>query len=165
MGCPVTHTAELAEKICERLSGGESLRSICRDEAMPDERTVRRWALDDREGFSPQYARAREAQAHALADELLEIADDGSNDWMVREGKTELNSEHVQRSRLRSDTRKWLLSKMLPKVYGDKMQHTGADDEPLFPPLAQMNEQQLRAELVRLEMLDAKRKPSSEQER
>lgn len=139
MGRPVTHTAALAETICERLSGGESLRAICRDEAMPPEATVRGWALDDREGFAALYARAREVQAHAIADELLEIADDGSNDWMVREGKTELNSEHVQRSRLRSDTRKWLLSKMLPKVYGDKMQHTGNDEKPLFPESIRIN--------------------------
>jgi hypothetical protein len=55
-----------------------------------------------------------------IADELLEIADDGSNDWMEREkGGYELNAEHIQRSRARIDTRKWLLSKMLPKVYGD----------------------------------------------
>jgi hypothetical protein len=60
-----------------------------------------------------------------MADELIDIADDGRNDWMARPGNAtigyELNGEHVQRSRLRSDTRKWLLSKCLPKVYGDKI--------------------------------------------
>jgi hypothetical protein len=133
MGRPSSYTAELAANICERLASGESLKAICRDEAMPDERSVRRWALNDVEGFAPRYAQAREIQAFSMADELLEIADDASNDWMVREGKTELNGEHVQRSRLRSDTRKWLLSKMLPKVYGDKItqEHTGADGGPI----------------------------------
>ena len=67
-----------------------------------------------------------------MADEMLEIADDGSNDWMLRkDGDKEfyvLNGEHVQRSRLRLDTRKWLLSKALPKVYGDKLAvHSNAE--------------------------------------
>jgi hypothetical protein len=81
---------------------------------------------------------AREIQAHTLADELLEISDDGSNDWMERKGKDErggweLNGENIQRSRVRIDTRKWLLSKMLPKVYGDKTEVavTGANGGPL----------------------------------
>jgi hypothetical protein len=93
---------------------------------MPHEATVRNWALDDREGFSTQYTRARELGYMAMADELLEVADDGKNDWMERQGDEEqklyvLNGEHVQRSRIRVDTRKWLLSKALPKVYGDKI--------------------------------------------
>ncbi len=84
------------------------------------ERFPIRLTLDDREGFSEQYARAREIQAFAIADELLEIADDGRNDWMQRRGNDErggweLNGEHIQRSRVRIDTRKWMLSKMLPK--------------------------------------------------
>jgi hypothetical protein len=61
---------------------------------------------------------------------LLEISDDGRNDWMQRRGNDErggweLNGEHIQRSRVRIDTRKWLLSKMLPKVYGDKSEVAG----------------------------------------
>jgi hypothetical protein len=89
---------------------------------MPDKSTVWLWNVDNREGFSNRYARARELQAQGLADELLEIADDGRNDWMERnEGiGPELNSENIQRSRVRIDTRKWLLSKMLPRIYGDK---------------------------------------------
>ena len=93
--------------------------------------------MDDREGFAAQYARAREVQFLAIADELLEIADDGSNDWMQRTSKDksggwELNGEHIQRSRVRIDTRKWILSKMLPKVYGDKAEVavTGANGGP-----------------------------------
>jgi hypothetical protein len=84
------------------------------------------WTLGAGEGFSQRYARARELQAHSIADELLEIADDGRNDWMQRLGKGDddpgwgLNGEHIQRSRVRIDTRKWMLSKMLPKSYGDK---------------------------------------------
>jgi hypothetical protein len=120
-GRPTTHTPETAEKICRMLAEGQSLRAICRSDEFPSEAAVRLWVLDDREGFAAQYARARELQAHAMADEILDIADDGSNDWMKREGKSELNGEHVQRSRARIDARKWLLSKMLPKVYGEKI--------------------------------------------
>ena len=92
--------------------------------------------MDDREGFAAQYARAREVQFLAIADELLEIADDGRNDWMQRTGNDggwDLNGEHIQRSRVRIDTRKWMLSKMLPKVYGDKTEVavTGANGGPL----------------------------------
>ena len=62
-------------------AGGETLRAICRDEGMPDERTVRRWALDDVEGFAGHYAKAREVGYQSLADELLEIADDLGGEW------------------------------------------------------------------------------------
>ena len=137
-GRPSTYSQEIADEVCRRLAGGESLRAICRDEGIPHELTVRLWALDDREGFAAQYARAREVQFLAIADELLEIADDGRNDWMQRRGNDErggweLNGEHIQRSRVRIDTRKWMLSKMLPKVYGDKTEVavTGANGGPV----------------------------------
>ncbi len=77
------------------------------------------WVATDREGFSEQYAKGCEARAHYWADEMLDIADDGANDYMQREGKEYVNGEAIARSRLRVDTRKWLLSKMLPK-YADK---------------------------------------------
>jgi hypothetical protein len=83
------------------------------------------FALDDNEGFAEKYSRAREIGYHSMADELLEIADDGSNDWMVRQHAGDqsyaANGEHIQRSSLRLDTCKWLLSKALPKIYGDKL--------------------------------------------
>lgn len=74
-----------------------------------------------------------------MADELLDIADDGSNDWMEREGGADgqagyaVNGEVLARSRLRVDTRKWIVCKMLPKVYGDKHRHEhgGLDGKPL----------------------------------
>ena len=138
-GRPTKYTKELAQEICSGLASGLSLREVCRANNMPDERTVRQWALDDLHGFSPQYARARELGYQSMADELMEIADDGTNDWIQRHGTEEeqemfvLNGEHVQRSRLRVDTRKWMLSKMLPKVYGDKtqLQHSGPDGGPI----------------------------------
>jgi hypothetical protein len=106
---------------------------------MPAESTVRQWIEDDKTadgGFAAQYARAREIGYRTMADEIQEISDDGSNDYMVRtrrDGSTEtvVNQEHIQRSRLRVDTRKWLLSKALPKIYGDKVELHGPDGGPL----------------------------------
>ena len=132
-GRPSKYTEEVADEICRRLSEGESLRAICRDDAMPEESTVRNWVVTDHEGFFAQYARAREAQADYWGDEIIEIADDGSNDYMATEHGEKLDSEHVQRSRLRVDTRKWLMARMAPKKYGDKvaMEHSGAGGGPL----------------------------------
>lgn len=133
-GRPTDYRPELADAICQRLAEGESLRSICRGEDMPPESTVRLWVVDDREGFAAQYARARDVALDCMADEVLEISDDGTNDWMARNGEGyQLNGEHVQRSRLRVDSRKWYLSKLAPKRYGDKMalEHGGVDGQPL----------------------------------
>ena len=118
-GRPSLFTPALAKRICERLAEGETLRSICRDDDMPSAPTVCRWALE--EPFAEQYARAREIGYTLMADGLLEIADDTSDDTIVTEGTKRPNSEWINRSRLRVDTRKWLLSKCLPKIYGDKL--------------------------------------------
>ncbi len=132
MGRLSKFTQGLAAEICERLAKGETLRSICRSDGMPDERTVRQWDEENRDGFSPHYARARVTGYHAIAEECLEIADDGSNDWIDRhkpDGEVErvLDHEHVTRSKLRLEQRRWHLSKMLPKIYGDRteIEHTG----------------------------------------
>lgn len=131
LGRPSIFDQDVATVICDRLAGGESLRSVCRDEEMPAESTVRRWAMDDVCGFHAQYVRARELQAHALVEDTLDISDDGSNDWMKRNDPENpgftANGEHMQRSRLRVDTRKWIAARILPKVYGDKViqEHTG----------------------------------------
>jgi hypothetical protein len=101
---------------------------------MPAASTIFLWVIDGKhEAFSEQYTKAREVQADNMFEEMLEIADDGSNDWMERElegGRVieTLNGEHVQRSRLRLDTRKWALSKMLPKRFGDRLhtEHSGS---------------------------------------
>lgn len=109
----------IADSICERLIGGESLRKICRDDGMPSAALVCKWLADPaNQFFREQYVRAREAQADTLADEILDIADDGSNDFMDDDDK--YNGDAVQRSKLRIDTRKWLAGKLKPKVYGDK---------------------------------------------
>ena len=70
------------------------------------------------------YARAKEIDAERFADEILEIADGSDNDYVNTEEGVKFQSEHVQRAKLRVDTRKWLLSKRLPKKYGDKVDVT-----------------------------------------
>lgn len=113
MARPSSYTKEIADEICQRLVDGESLRSICKDDHLPAVSTVCLWIVDNREGFSEQYARARQAQGTMMADDIAHIADSGSGD--------------VARDRLRVDTRKWYLSKVLPKLYGDKVEveHSG----------------------------------------
>ena len=122
-GRPSLYTEALAAKICQRLAEGESLRAICADKAMPSISTVMGWLFDGNHGdFPEQYARAREAQAEIRADEIVDIADDASGDFTAdKDGKVVANSEHIQRSRLRVDARKWIAAKLLPKRYGDKL--------------------------------------------
>lgn len=112
--------------ICERIANGESLRAICADKGMPDKSTVCVWLGEDT-SFSDQYARAREAQADAVFDDILTIADDGRNDWMERKNAEGVNigwvenGEALRRSQLRIDARKWMAGKLKPKKYGDKL--------------------------------------------
>lgn len=135
-GRPSTYTPEIAATICAEVASGKTLREVCRQEGMPSESTVRSWYLDDREGFFAQYARARDLQLEVWADETIEIADDGSNDWMTRQNSNGesyevVNSEHISRSKLRVDQRKWLLSKLKPERYGDRLKVAGDADAPL----------------------------------
>ena len=121
MGRPTDYTPELASQICERLADGESLRAICRDESMPARSTVFRWLAEDA-AFQDQYARAREAQADALAEDILDIADDGRRDYLKdpESGREIVDHDHIARARLRVDARKWYAGKVAPKKYGDK---------------------------------------------
>ncbi len=120
------------EQALERVAAGESLRSVSRDEQMPPLTTLNLW-LNSGEHVE-QYTRAREERADAIFEEMFDIADDSSSDMVANEdGIERLNSEHVQRSKLRIDTRKWALSKMQPKKYGDKLDlnHGGHDGGPV----------------------------------
>lgn len=91
---------------------------------MPACSTVFKW-LNEQPAFSEQYARARETQADTIFDEILDIADDGHNDWMLRnfgeEARYVENGEAIRRSVLRIDARKWMAGKLRPKKYGDKL--------------------------------------------
>lgn len=121
MGRPSTCTPEVVESICERLANGEPLRAICRDEGMPHWSTVYNWMDADEEVFL-RIARAREAGHDAIAEQCLDIADDSACDIEETDTGTRVNSEVVQRSKLRVETRLKLLAKWSPKKYGDKVQ-------------------------------------------
>lgn len=96
---------------------------------MPSAATVFNW-MRTYPKFLEQYARAKQESADAMAEEIMDISDDGTNDWMedqYMKGKSpgwKVNGEAVQRSKLRVDTRKWLMSKMKPKKYADKLDVT-----------------------------------------
>lgn len=126
-GRPTIYTQELANKLCTLMGSGKSLRKACEEITLAGtdicESTVRQWVIDDYNGFYAQYTRAIQVRALRWAEEIVEISDDGSNDTYIDPdtGQERTNHEIVARSRLRTDTRKWMLSKVLPKVYGDKL--------------------------------------------
>ena len=132
MGRPSTYDAETALRICAELARGRPLVRIVEDVGVSVP-SVYRW-LDAHPEFREAYARAREDQADTLADEIIQISDDASNDSATDEdGNPVTNHENIQRSKLRVDTRKWVASKLRPKKYGDKQQleHSGPDGKPL----------------------------------
>lgn len=127
MARPSIYTQELANLICERVATTTfGLKKLCdMHDDMPSHDTVFKWRYKIK-SFSDQYTQAKMAQAELLAEETLDIADDATNDWMEKldeEGKPIgwiVNGDHINRSRLRVDLRKWHASKLAPKIYGDQ---------------------------------------------
>lgn len=131
-GRPTIYTEELGTKICERIAQSESVRSICKDEDMPSAASIFNWLLDGQhQTFLEQYETARNIQAELLFEELLEIADE-SQEIIVGDDKSD--GARVQANRLRVDARKWYLSKVLPKKFGDKLDLT-SDGKALPAPI------------------------------
>lgn len=122
-GRPTKYTIAIGDEICERLAEGESLNRICKDEHLPARRNVLKWLLKTEnklyDKFRHNYAQAREIQYQCMSDDIMDIADNGTNDFMEREDPDNpgyaVNGEALGRSRLRVDTRKWFMSKVLPK--------------------------------------------------
>lgn len=125
----------IRDKICSLLASGMTLRAVCRLDGMPDRQTIYNWLYvnvgevkDDEgkvieEGFFDHYTRAREVGLDEVADENLEIADDGTNDFVeveTKKGERKIiyDRESVQRSDLRVRTRQWYLENMAPRKYG-----------------------------------------------
>jgi len=108
MGRPTKYTLELGDLICEQIASGKSLMRICENPDMPKPRTVYRW-LREMDDFRHNYENAKEDQADAMVEEMLEIGNSA-------------DSENVQVARLQIDTRKWVASKFKSKRYGDKLQ-------------------------------------------
>ncbi|MDE2103075.1 MAG: hypothetical protein KGL39_37870 [Patescibacteria group bacterium] len=125
MGRPTKYTQELADRICSELAQGKSLRTVCKGKDMPSTVTVFSW-FRTHPDFLSQYARAKEESADAMAEEILDISDDGV---ATVKGSAEKKSGAVaQMVRLQVDTRKWIMSKMKPKKYGDKVDVTSGGE-------------------------------------
>jgi hypothetical protein len=151
-GRPTIYTQELADKICEQLADGKSMRSVCRQIDMPAMSSVFKW-LRENDTFSQQYAKAKEESADAMAEDLLEIADTpvmGEIKTIKPDGTVEIKQdEMLGHRRLQVDARKWLMAKMKPKKYGDKIDMT-SDGEKLGVALsAEQADQLIRARAKR----------------
>lgn len=140
MARPTDYSQEIADRICEAISEGMSLRELCRSDDMPAKSTVFRW-LSIHTEFSDQYARAREEQAEAMADEIVSIVDTAANPVLVDgiplmvDDKPVMyaDASAIAHARLKMDARKWVASKLKPKKYGDKIEAslTGANGGPI----------------------------------
>jgi hypothetical protein len=141
-GRPTDYTVELGDSICVKLAEGKSLSSICAEDGMPARSTVLLWVVKGERGdetyvgFSDSYMRARQSQAHALMDDVLDIADDSSRDVKIVRGQEVMNTEFVARSRLRVDARFKLAAQQHPELYGERVKQeiTGRNGEPLASP-------------------------------
>jgi hypothetical protein len=130
LGRPSSYTKEKAAEICARLVNGESLRSICRDDNMPDVKTVYLW-MSQNETFLQQYTKAKEDQADTLQEDILDIADTEPMQVVDDKGVARIDSGHVNWMRLRIDSRKWIAAKLKPKKYGDRQILAGDAENPL----------------------------------
>ena len=111
------YTRALADIICDRMTEGESLRAICRDFGMPSEGAVRGWSVRDVDGFGERYRAARLLLMEYWADQIVDIADDADLDPRDRQ--------------IRTGVRQWLMSKLSPRRFGDKVQIGGDPENPL----------------------------------
>ena len=139
MGRPaIPYSEEIADNICDITASSEkSLATILKEnEGYPKVTTIYKW-LDDNQEFAKNYARAKICQAHFLAEGIIEIADDSSQDLERIDdyGNRIENKEFVNRSKIRIDARKWHAAHLYPKKYGDKLELEGAISTPANPDL------------------------------
>jgi hypothetical protein len=138
-GRPSEYTVELAASICDVIaSSSKGTKRLCAENShWPCQDTLFTW-LKKYPEFSEQYAQAKIGQIELLVDEILEISDDASQDQYVNElGTLVPNPPAIHRARLKVDTRKWLASKLVPKVYGNKIDIEG--DNSMSEELRQLN--------------------------
>jgi hypothetical protein len=138
-GRPSLYTTEIADAICTRIMDGESLRSVCRDPAMPAISTVMMWVLNEKE-FAGKYELARKVQAEVWFEDIVDIAatpligEKTTSSGTGDKAKTEVvKGDNVERSRLMVHSKQWALGRMNPKKFGDKLQqeHSGPDGGPI----------------------------------
>ncbi len=124
-GEPIRFSQEIFDEICAQIAEGKSVKSICLKDGMPTERAFYKWLEKaGNEHLVQQYAHARESQADTLFNDCLDIADQYEQTAEKLEGGT----DHIQRAKLRIDTRKWMAGKLAPKKYGEKVAIGGDKD-------------------------------------
>lgn len=119
-GRPTNYTIELAREICEVIATtSKGIKAICKEKPhWPNPDTIFNWLMQNKE-FSDLYACAKRQQVEVIVDEILTIADDSNNDTYINDnGKLVVDREHINRARLRVDTRKWIAAKLAPRLYG-----------------------------------------------
>jgi hypothetical protein len=126
MGRPSKYTDDIAATICARLSNGESLAQICREDAFPSQQTVYSWLFSHAD-FLEKYTRAREEQADTNADQILKIADEEPPSYTDEKGRTTLDMTYLAWQKQRIDARKWTAMKLKPKKYGERLAHEGVE--------------------------------------
>lgn len=120
------------EELLSRLEEGEALSTICKDPRMPAYRTVYAWLEEGTgpDGFDAQFRAARARGLDKIADDCIAIADDGSNDtYLDSEGMVRVNTDVIQRSKLRIDTRLRLLGKWNRSKYGEGVDITSGGEK------------------------------------
>lgn len=129
IGRPTVMTPETCDKIIERLIMGDTLSAICRDLDMPGRSTVIYYKnRAENSAFAARYAQARLDQMDTWGDQSIDIADDGTTDYITKIGRNgveyeAVDQEHIQRSRLRVDTRMRLMAVIAPHTYGERVTH------------------------------------------
>jgi hypothetical protein len=160
-GAPTKFNADIAKRICELVAGTTlTLHQIARELNLGHGGVILAWA-HRHEDFGQQYARAREHQMQLRADELLEIADDASNDWIdveMESGRVVrmLDHEHVKRSEVRIRTRMWLMQRYAPKVFGHRLTMTDADGGSLKHLANQRDEQRYAGAVELMERIHSR---------
>jgi hypothetical protein len=129
MAYSIEDKENIFNEICDKIQKGRSLRSIIKDDGMPDLSTFYVWLKEDDEK-SKHYAYATEARAEMIFEDILAIADKSDDDIIIDEnGIPQTNHDVINRSRIRIDARKWMLSKMIPKKYGDRTDITSGGEK------------------------------------
>jgi len=133
------YTRDIADTICARMSEGHSLRAICRDTGIPSEGTVRGWAVRDVDGFGDRYRAARLLLMDYWCDQIVDIADDGELDPRDRQ--------------IRTGVRQWIMSKVCPRRYGERLLHAGDPENPVRVVHQQVFTELTNEQLLALERL------------
>ena len=150
----VRNSEDIREKIIELLASGKFLREIARMPDMPSTQAIRNWRKADPD-FDKEIEAARLEGCDVIAESCMQIADDGTNDYYDDDGVRKVDTDHIQRSKLRVDTRLRLLEKMHPRKYGAKVDvnHGGQEGNPVRLIAANMTQEestQLYSEMLKV---------------